>query len=311
MPVSSSVMKRLAFAKYILGQATEQSKAPEPLSSLSLLSFHDAVEWFLELSAEHLGASRGGSMNLMDYWDAFLRLSPPVALTERATMEALNRARSIFKHYGTMPSATNIEGFRANATRFIEDNTQTVFGISFADVSLVELVTYARTKASLTEAETLLRNGDFQGSLEKSALAYAQLVRQYEDTKRDRFGRTPFFFGDMTFVHSFRTARRIGVRRSSEEEELDSIKSELNDFIRETKNAVDSLSDAVKTLALGIDFRMFLKFRLVTPLVRPQVNDTFSEPYWLSTRTHTQEEADFALNFVIESAISLQENDWS
>src|SRR5947208_2510865 len=112
-------MKRLALVKYILGVATEQSKAPEPLSSLSLLSFHDAVEWFLELSAEHHGASRGGSMTFLEYWDALLRISPPVAITEGASMEALNRARVNFKHYGTIPSAINIEGFRANATKFL------------------------------------------------------------------------------------------------------------------------------------------------------------------------------------------------
>lgn len=249
-------------------------------------------------------------MNFMDYWDAFLRLSTPVSLTEKPTMDALNRARGNFKHYGTAPSATNIEGFRANTVRFLTDNTQIVFGFAFTDISLVELVTYTRTKTSLTEAEILMKSGSFKESLEKSALAYAQLVTDYENNKRDRFGRTPFFFGDMRFV---RDIHLPSVSRSGlpdiriPESRFD---RELNIFIDKTKDAVESINDALKTLALGIDFRMFLKFRLITPNVHPAGGGTFAAPYWPEVRTQTREEADFAVNFVVESAINLQENDW-
>lgn len=48
-------MKNLAFIRLLHRQGIEQSLLPEPLSFTSVLTFHDAVELFLIVTAEHLG----------------------------------------------------------------------------------------------------------------------------------------------------------------------------------------------------------------------------------------------------------------
>lgn len=39
------------FARYVLSLGVEQSQQPEPLSAVSVLTFHDAVELFLQLTS--------------------------------------------------------------------------------------------------------------------------------------------------------------------------------------------------------------------------------------------------------------------
>jgi hypothetical protein len=45
--LEESIVRRLAFIKYLYAVAIEQSKRPEPLCSASILTFHDAIELFL------------------------------------------------------------------------------------------------------------------------------------------------------------------------------------------------------------------------------------------------------------------------
>jgi len=54
----STIIKRLAFIKYLYKLAVDQSRRPEPLCSASILTFHDAVELFLQLASEHLDVGK-------------------------------------------------------------------------------------------------------------------------------------------------------------------------------------------------------------------------------------------------------------
>jgi hypothetical protein len=51
--LSSELMRRLAFVRYLYEQASEQSRGPEPLATVAVLTLHDAAEMFLQIVAEH------------------------------------------------------------------------------------------------------------------------------------------------------------------------------------------------------------------------------------------------------------------
>lgn len=53
MSLDQTTVTRLAFIKYLYQTGISQSRAPSPLSCASLLTMHDAVELFLQLSSEH------------------------------------------------------------------------------------------------------------------------------------------------------------------------------------------------------------------------------------------------------------------
>lgn len=50
--------KRLSFIKYLFNLGVEQSHKPEPLCWASVLTFHDSVELFLQLSAEYVKSTK-------------------------------------------------------------------------------------------------------------------------------------------------------------------------------------------------------------------------------------------------------------
>lgn len=99
----STVIKRLAFIKYLYKLAVDQSKRPEPLCSASILTFHDAIELFLQLASEHLNVGKQ-QPSFMEYWDLISQKLSNQELTQKESMRRLNRARVALKHHGTLPS---------------------------------------------------------------------------------------------------------------------------------------------------------------------------------------------------------------
>jgi hypothetical protein len=288
-------VKRLAIIKYLYNVATEQSMKPEPLGSTSVLTFHDTIELFLELAAEHLDKGKSG-VDFMGYWEL---LAPKIegGLTQKESCRQLNTARVGLKHSGITPSKLAIEGFRATTTNFLEESTLKVFGIKFCDISLIALVKNEKTRNYLHESENLLKEGKIEDSLDKAALAFSVMIDDYESNKRDRFGRSPFFFGEhLHFLSSF----------------FMHIEGDLGKFVDRVKESIEALQEAVKLLSLGLDYRKYSRFRLLTPYVLKT-----SAGYQIQRIQRGSEgdpvpvDVQFCIDFTIESALALQGFDFS
>src|SRR5262249_22431412 len=106
--LDAATMRQLALIRLLYLQGAEQAARPEPTSLFSLLTFHDSVELFLVLAADHLGAQMPkGDPGFMDYWH-ILRPTEAfptgVNLTGKGRMDRLNRNRNALKHAGALPS---------------------------------------------------------------------------------------------------------------------------------------------------------------------------------------------------------------
>ena len=66
--MESTIIQRLSFIKYIFSMGLNQSHQPDPLNSISILSFHDSVELFLQLSLEKLDISKA-DVKFMKYYE--------------------------------------------------------------------------------------------------------------------------------------------------------------------------------------------------------------------------------------------------
>ena len=286
--------RRLAFIKYLYNMAVEQSMKSEPTCVSSVLTFHDSIELFLELASEHLDIGKSG-VDFMEYWKLLKQKLKGDGLTQKESIRQLNTARVGLKHSGIFPSKLAIEGFRASVTNFFEENTPTVFDVKFADISLIELVRCQAAKDSLKEAEENLKGKRIEDSLDNAALAFAQLVDDYESRKTDEFGRSPFFFGESMFP-------------------LDGsfIAGDFGGFIEKVKESLTVLRDAVKILSLGLDYRRYARFRLLTPIVLRVIGGKYviQRIQRGSRGNPTTEDVRFCVDFVIESAIILQEFDF-
>lgn len=285
-------VKRLAFIRHLYKVGVEQSNQPEPLNTTSLLSFHDATELFLHLAAERLNADKT-TQGFMDYWDKINQKIHPDQITQKDSMDRLNKARVQLKHHGTSPSKLDMEAFRATVTNFFQENTPKVFGMDFDSVSLVDLVAYDGAKSKLRSAQHMMQSGDANGSIRYIAESFRLLIREYEQQTRPEFGKSPFSFGpELTFETSF----------------FMGVEGKMKGFVDKVNESISSMQTAIKIISFGFDYRKYSKFQALTPTVLVTMDGVHAtEP----SGQATLEDCRFCLDYVIECAIKLQDFDYN
>ena len=304
MPLHQTTVTRLAFIKYLYETGVSQSHAPSPLSCASILTMHDAVELFLQLSSEHLNAG-AGHPGFMDYWDILNPKLAPKELQQKESMRRLNKARVALKHHGTFPSDLDIESFRASTSNFFQDNTLFVFGVTLEEISLIEFVNPDASRQKLKDAQGQIQSGDTLSALDNIALAFTEMIADYEDRKRNQYRTSPFYFGQsMTFLSSFHMGLSTGSLSSSDRK--------LGDFVDKVKESIESMQSAIKMLALGIDYRKYSRFKMLTPhLTRVMCGEWLIHRRFKDDQKPPQNDATFCIDFVIESALALAEFDYT
>jgi hypothetical protein len=296
-----STIQRLAFVKYLFSLAIEQSRAPEIMAAASLLIFHDSIEIFLQIAAEHLNVG-DKQPNFMDYWDLIPKKLPVSELPQKESMRRLNKARVSLKHSGILPSKLDIEAFRAASDLFLQETTKLIFEIEFTSISLIEYVSPEESRNHLKKAEEFCGDAKYEDATVEIALAFDKMIFEYESSKRDFGFGSPFFFGsDMTFLSSF----HIGI---------DMIESrKIARFVDNVKESIEAMQRAIKILALGFDYRKYSKFKLLLP----HITKVLSGDYIVQKRSFgrsplpDKEYIEFCIGYVVECAIKLNEFNYS
>ncbi len=286
------ILQRLAFIRYLYNLAVEQSRRPQQLAAASILTFHDSVELFLLLACEHLDVKKK-AQGFMDYWDIFADRLPGDGLTQKGSMRRFNKARGGLKHQGISPSMLDIESFRASVTNFFEENTLAVFKVVFDAISMVDLVQYDKARVRLQKAQSLLEKGESENALGEIAFAFAHLFDDYWLKRWDELGHSPFFLGKRTYLDKSFSMGTEGYP------------SRLEEFRDAVVDSVDAIQNVLKVISVGIDYRRYAKFLLLTPEVFSQGWGGYGSVK--QKRLPTTEECRFCLDFVVESAIHLQD----
>lgn len=270
------VVRRLALVRYLYEMAVEQSRLPEPLSSMSLLWFHDAAELFLGTAADHQNL-RKKSIAFMDYWGEFRERG--VSLPEEAAMSRLNEARVSLKHKGLLPAALQLEAFRASATSFLRDATALVFDTEFDRISMGSVVRDVETRRNLERAEELADAGELEAAASELAVAFRRILVGYREILQTRFGQ-----GHPTFDTSQITPKSIA-------------------------------SDpglALRLVSLGLEYDQVMQFHTLVPLV----HYAYGSGEWRFVvdsgarqrrgRAFTPEDYRFCRDFVVDAAIKIE-----
>jgi hypothetical protein len=262
--------------------------------------FHDTVELFLELASEYLGVSAAlKDLKFAKYWDIIdteLKQKGKRELTQRITMEKLNNVRVAFKHHGTSPSIATIEESRINVTNFLEENTSLVFSIKFSEISLIDLIQSEKSRISLNEAKRLLLDGKKEEAVDKIALAFEQLVDDYESSKRDFWGRSMFSLGPIGHF-------------STRNENL----GEVEEYLGGMESLIEKLQESVKILTLGLDYRRYVKFKFLIARAILKIPGGDYKIQRMERKIEgelTDEDIEYCIDFIIESAIVLREFDF-
>ncbi len=282
------IIKRLALIKQLYLIGVKHSYEHETVASFSILSFHDSVEMFLKLLAEK-NNTKSENFNFMDYWQHFSYL------TLKESMKNLNARRVSIKHKGLLPSKTDIEISRINTIDFFEQNTKKCFEIDFKDVSLLSLIVNQQVKTLLEEAENGLASSNYKLCIEKCAVAFNVLLIAYEQSKMSDISNSPFFFGkNMAFNSSF----FMGIKDKK-----------MAGFVDNVKASIETIQKAVKIMSLGLDYKQYVKFNLLTPSISRTVGGDYVAQIY-GNRKWTKANCDYCINFVIDSSLKLQEFDF-
>jgi len=237
-------------------------------------------------------------MGFLDYWDV---ISPKLSsgdLPQRESMRRLNKARVALKHSGIHPAARELDSFASAVRSFFQESVPLIFGVTLDSISLADFVSCGSARTSLEGALACLGKGNLEEGFVACAEAFHGLIEDYEHRKCDQYYKSPFFFGErLTFLDSFHMRLAPG--------------DDLARFVDRVKESIEALQEAVKVLSLGLDYRRYTRFQLLTPHIERTAGG-----YALlgSGKTRglnvSKDDLSFCIEFVIESAFRLQEFDF-
>jgi HEPN domain-containing protein len=290
--ISSELMRRLAFVRYLYEQASEQSRGPEPLATVAVLTLHDAAEMFLQIVAEHHQVFiKKKEKAFMDYWSSLM--DKGVELTEQRAMERLNAARVNLKHRGVFPAHSEIEGFRLTVSTFLTENAQSALAVDFDRLSLTHLLRSERVKSKLEQAEASLRSNDLTAAMADAAQAFVLAINEYRERPR-RDGLWTRGHDLHSLFSSFKTL--MGVRNPD---------SDLRHFAKSIENAGYVLAEAITIVGYNLDFEDYLLFKSHSPIVH-QTGGGGLIVEWTRSLSADAELVRRCVAFVLDTAIRLE-----
>jgi hypothetical protein len=295
------VVRRLAHIRYVHSLGIEQSRLPDPLSSTALLMFHDAVESFLLMTAEHLGAP--AIQEFEKYWDALRppKLSGGVDLPVQQGMKRLNRQRVALKHHGSQPNQTTIELIKSDTDAFLTAASLLVFGQDYNAVSMSSVIPQKVVRELAVQADTAAATGDYLSAMIALGDAWEELFNPrppttaFDDSSPLRFGPTIKRTLSRNEIAAY-LYQEAGSRRHPRRNE------DIGRQIAEVTDVARALQVAGRVTAIGVDYAEYLRFHSLTPRRDDFMNGrrTYRAP---ATYAPTHEHVAFCMQFVVSAAL--------
>ena len=291
---TAPTIQRLAIIKHLFSRSIEQSLQGPPMDGLALLGMHDAAEMFLVLACEvnETEMPVGHRMAKRVTWHSYWNYLAPLGPEHRIAMSRLNKARVALKHQGLLPSPLDLEGHRVTCRNFFEDNTPILFGVSLGSVSLVDLVNNDKTKRCVCSAIGFKTKRKYGDAIVQAATAFFWLLDDYRRRPETVVGRV-----------------LVDLRGSSIMAYGDDVPDDVSSAIDDLSYELDEVRSAFTMVAVGIDCRQWARFNAITPIIHrgapleTKHNSAKTERLVAATR----EDADFCIEFVIQSALRLQD----
>lgn len=293
-------MRRLAFAKYLIEIGNINADNVLPFSATALLNFHDALEFLFDLILDDGGIypKKRDNFSFMDMFNECNKMLKEKGLTESslgASLNKLKNKRVDIKHKGSFPSSHDIGGAKYTAINLFEEFCLKFYELAYDDIDLIELLEDSRTKECLLNVKSSTENIEIIDNL---ALAFTYLLKDFESTKNIPLGKSPY---QLTKKRQL-SARDIG---------LDELKS-ISDFIEITNDNIESLEENLKIIAFGIDYNKYAQFKFLIPMNITWImgNDEPMRTLKYKPLELDKNEIEFCKNFIIESALKLQQFDF-
>lgn len=289
----AQLLERLTLLRALYLEARQQSKRAFPLSALSLLSLHDAVEGFLHLTALHLDIALPSGERFMAYWDTFAKRG--IDIPQKGRMQQLNDDRVRFKHRGRLPHASEIPLLLDAAASLFEQVCEEHLSTDFNQVTLAWLVHEEAVKAELDTASEHMKAEDHDEAISHVARAFRLLEMWFWGEWESALG------GRMTARWDERIAMSGIGRDIYATGDAERLAAALQEVLRD-------IESEFRLMSVGIDLPRLKQFLANTPDVTMVYDGDATlivdrRPGW---KTPTRGVVEYCHSFVIETAMHMQ-----
>jgi hypothetical protein len=210
-------------------------------------------------------------------------------------MRRLNSARNNLKHRGNLASTLEVEAFRVLTKEFLDEACQTIFGLRFRDISLIDYVNSETVRTDLMRAEALAREQDYEKAAEAVAYAFQKLMDENLEQSSN-----PFFLNPLILK-----AKTVHLLHGNLARSNDGIG--LMKFANGMEAAIDEIRDEFQILATGLDYKKYVRFRGSTPRVISKGDGDYNSQLvkFNGFLEPCEEFISFAVQFVIDCSIRI------
>lgn len=307
MTISSDKIERLVFVKYLLRKSEETKDLERPLSSTAILTLHDSVECFLQLSYEQLtGKTKlSGNLILDTYSEKINEIlsSKNQQLINKSFIKRINELRNQLKHTTVFIDKRNIQNLHSETEIFLIDFSRTIFDIDFMEISLVQLISNEHVKRHLINADKKTKLNLLQEAMFDIGKAFYEL----EDLGTNVKGK----HGENILSKHDIIDYLIKYKAQFGGQEPDRVLEEnLKEIAEDINRLQDEIDDLKKVVSLSVDLKNYLKFRNIMPYVTKIFKgDTRTTEFWAPDEEkqnkvdYTLDQVKFCFEFVIDLAL--------
>lgn len=266
--ITKTILEKLAYAKFLYDQGLSNSTKPYPFSTIAILNYHDAIEFFLAVVMDAYNVPKSQGIN-----DCISRLKQKnISISDDVGVNKISNIRNNLKHGALIPSAIQLKDSTLHTTAFLNDNCKALLDLDFEQISTAQLINDEEIKTHLLSAADKFKANDIDNTRFELAFAFGKTVDKYKDKSKGVYPM-PFYFGNK---HSFRSAFFMGLDRANgrpsdyqrlndEFAEINSKFTKIGEFIDSAKESIEAMQDAVEMLSLGIDYKKFVIFSQMIP----------------------------------------------
>lgn len=307
MHISRDKIERLAFVKYLLSLAKQQKDIERPLSSSAILTIHDCVECFLQLCFEvKTERAKISSKNILDTYSEEINKvlkeeeNPPI---NKAFIKRINDLRNQLKHATIFTDHKQIPNLYIETEIFLTDFTKLIFGISFNDISLIELISDNGIKNFLLDAQNKIQENQLQKAMWSIGKAFYELEHSLTKVEGKYGGNILEAHHDVDYLIKYMAQIGGAEPDMCLKENLKEIATDINRIQEEVQN--------IKTiLSLSVDLKEYTYFKQHMPHVSKINNGEIGTPeFWIPDEEreigvdYKLDIVRYCLNFVIELAL--------
>ena len=201
MTLQESTINQLVTSRHLYYMAKHEIESEQTIrlfSGVNLL--HDSIEASLYAFAVRTGTKT--RPDIMQTYDDISTALSPKSLPFRSKIVELNRIRVDSKHYGIRPDRKVVAGLLVAMTEFLKESVETVFGVNFLTVSLLDLLEDGDHKERLSAAQIAFDNQEYLSCLIGCRKVIYLLFERYYDISSFRILPSTGFFGALSFAFS-------------------------------------------------------------------------------------------------------------